>query len=372
MPDEAYDVVIAGAGPAGATAACLLAKEQYRIALVDRSEFPRAVPCAGWLNARATPLLGQLGVDKDSFSAHECRDITFYKEDFSESASPHFQESPGRLIDRMQFDQALVAAAMGRGVTVIQGCGVVGANLGESGVVVDLADGRRLESGFLLLATGRDSDLLARLRPGSSTASAMRWSAQVEAPLTGKDEPKEPRVAIVLGLERSSSFAMLCVGPGRMSVNITWDGEQDQTVSALINLCRRAHEHNLIPIDLARAATTVKPVRTPASSALDMESHVGKHLLAIGEAGGFVSAVSNEGIYPSMWSAQIAAEVVDKALRSTCSQEELMTFDSLWRIQMAEYLRSPHTDIQFLLPLIFTNQPMADRMGAAFFSGENI
>ena len=26
----------------------------------------------------------------------------------------------------------------------------------------------------------------------------------------------------------------------------------------------------------------------------------------------------------------------------------------------------------YILPLIFTNQPMADRMGAAFFSGENI
>ena len=49
-----------------------------------------------------------------------------------------------------------------------------------------------------------------------------------------------------------------------------------------------------------------------------------------------------------------------------------MAFDSLWRIQMADYLRSPHTDVQFLLPLIFTNQPMADRMGAAFFFGENI
>jgi hypothetical protein len=41
-------------------------------------------------------------------------------------------------------------------------------------------------------------------------------------------------------------------------------------------------------------------------------------------------------------------------------------------MQMANYIRPPHTDIQFLLPLIFTNQPMADRMGAAFFHGENI
>ncbi|MCH8148147.1 MAG: site-specific integrase [Planctomycetes bacterium] len=93
---------------------------------------------------------------------------------------------------------------------------------------------------------------------------------------------------------------------------------------------------------------------------------------AIGAAGGFVSAASNEGIYPGMWSGQIAADVLITALKGRQSQDELMAFDAAWRMQMADYLRSPNTDHQFLLPLIFSNQPMADRMGAAIFSGENI
>ncbi|MCH7839235.1 MAG: hypothetical protein IID38_03225 [Planctomycetes bacterium] len=97
-----------------------------------------------------------------------------------------------------------------------------------------------------------------------------------------------------------------------------------------------------------------------------------KHTLLIGDAGGFVSAISNEGIYPAIWSAGIAAEVIHEALDANPSQDVLMTFDSRWRVEMADHLRSPHTDIRFLLPLIFTNQPMADRMGAAFFFGENI
>ena len=64
--------------------------------------------------------------------------------------------------------------------------------------------------------------------------------------------------------------------------------------------------------------------------------------------------------------------VVIEALDGEHSQDVLMTFDSKWRMSMAEYLRPPGTDIQFLLPLIFSNQPMADRMGAAFFAGKNI
>jgi hypothetical protein len=39
---------------------------------------------------------------------------------------------------------------------------------------------------------------------------------------------------------------------------------------------------------------------------------------------------------------------------------------------MAEYLRRPNADAHFLLPLIFSNQQMADRMAAAFWRGENI
>ena len=125
-------------------------------------------------------------------------------------------------------------------------------------------------------------------------------------------------------------------------------------------------------MDLSEEAARAEVHPSPAGIALEMDSHVAKHTLIIGEAGGFVAAASNEGIYPAMWSAQLAAQVVHQALGSKHSQDVLMQFDSKWRMSMAEYLRPPNTDIQFLLPLIFSNQPMADRMGAAFFAGENI
>jgi len=39
---------------------------------------------------------------------------------------------------------------------------------------------------------------------------------------------------------------------------------------------------------------------------------------------------------------------------------------------MAEYLRPPNADLHFLLPLVFSNQQMADRMALACWQGENI
>ena len=133
MADKQYDVLVAGAGPAGSTAANLLAAKGHQVALVDRDKFPRAVLCGGWLNALATPLLEQLGVDTGSYSARACSDITFYKEDFSESATPKCKKAPGSLINRTAFDHRIVTAAKKQGVTLVLGCAVAGANFGESG-----------------------------------------------------------------------------------------------------------------------------------------------------------------------------------------------------------------------------------------------
>ena len=53
------DVVIAGAGPAGTLAACLLARRGARVTLIDRSRFPREKLCGDTLNPGALALLSR-------------------------------------------------------------------------------------------------------------------------------------------------------------------------------------------------------------------------------------------------------------------------------------------------------------------------
>lgn len=373
MSGDQSDVVIVGAGPAGATAATLLAKMGNRVVMVDRTTFPREEICTGWLNARAVKLLDELEVKfKKPLLKCPFRDVTFYRADFTQTARPVFEEAPGYLINRPQLDNALVKTAVKHGVTFLQGCGATGLQLKEALVLVELSDGRKVEAKLLLLASGSNTELLERVGISRDTHESPIWSAQVDAPLPAKAARKEPRVGVILGLHDAGSFGLCCVSRERISICVNWIGGSDGVIPALDNLCRQAFEHKVTPLDLSPLAHSANLIRSPESVALERESHVGKHTLVIGDAGGFVAAASNEGIYPAMWSACIAAEVADKALRSVHSQDELMTFDSKWRMQMADYIRPPHTDIQFLLPLVFTNQPMADRMGAAFFSGENI
>jgi geranylgeranyl reductase family protein len=55
-----WDVVVVGAGPAGAATALLAARAGARVLLLDRARFPRDKPCSEYLSPAATPLLERL------------------------------------------------------------------------------------------------------------------------------------------------------------------------------------------------------------------------------------------------------------------------------------------------------------------------
>ncbi|MEO6959201.1 MAG: NAD(P)/FAD-dependent oxidoreductase [Burkholderiaceae bacterium] len=57
-----YDAIIIGAGPAGSATAILLARNGWRVALIERVEFPRRKVCGECIAASNMPLLAALGV----------------------------------------------------------------------------------------------------------------------------------------------------------------------------------------------------------------------------------------------------------------------------------------------------------------------
>ncbi len=64
-----YDVIIVGAGPAGATAATLLARAGWSVALIEKQDFPRRKVCGECIAASNLPLLQAIGIDASRFDA---------------------------------------------------------------------------------------------------------------------------------------------------------------------------------------------------------------------------------------------------------------------------------------------------------------
>ncbi len=63
MTGNGYDALVVGAGPAGSVAALVLARHGARVALVDKSRFPRDKACGDLVGPRGVQTLAELGVE---------------------------------------------------------------------------------------------------------------------------------------------------------------------------------------------------------------------------------------------------------------------------------------------------------------------
>jgi 2-polyprenyl-6-methoxyphenol hydroxylase-like FAD-dependent oxidoreductase len=57
-----FDALVIGAGPAGATAALMLAKAGWSVAIVEKSYFLRRKVCGEFILATSLPLLDEIGI----------------------------------------------------------------------------------------------------------------------------------------------------------------------------------------------------------------------------------------------------------------------------------------------------------------------
>ena len=61
-----------------------------------------------------------------------------------------------------------------------------------------------------------------------------------------------------------------------------------------------------------------------------------------------------------------------KALKEPHLQDALNAYRSEWRTTLGDYLRGPQQNLRFLLPLVYRNQVMTNRLGEAILMGKSV
>ncbi len=120
------DVLIIGGGPAGATAALMLARAGWSVALVEKAAFPRRKVCGEFISATSLPLLRKLGV-ADAYIAQAgppVRRVGLYAGEKTLAADmplpPHGENLYGRALGREHFDALMLGAAARAGAGLWQ------------------------------------------------------------------------------------------------------------------------------------------------------------------------------------------------------------------------------------------------------------
>ena len=121
-----FDAIIMGAGPAGSTAAVLLARAGWSVALVEKQSFPRRKVCGECLAASNLPLLDALGIgaEFDASAGPELRQVALMQGARTVIADLPAAEPPnrawGRALGRETLDTLLLAQARASGAVVLQ------------------------------------------------------------------------------------------------------------------------------------------------------------------------------------------------------------------------------------------------------------
>ncbi|MHA1267730.1 MAG: NAD(P)/FAD-dependent oxidoreductase [Candidatus Helarchaeota archaeon] len=120
-----YDVIVVGAGPAGAIAAKKAAEAGVSVLLIDQKE-KIGVPshCAGGILTLILDQMGLFSVVKKSIRA-EIHAFKVYSPHLK-SASYRFQRKIGYVVDRPSFDQLLCSFAQKNGVEVLPNTRAIG------------------------------------------------------------------------------------------------------------------------------------------------------------------------------------------------------------------------------------------------------
>jgi flavin-dependent dehydrogenase len=177
---SALDVIIVGAGPAGAIAALVLCRAGARVAIFDRARFPRDKLCGDTVNPGTLALLGRLGV-ASAAGGFPIHGMVVTGERGVRIAGRYPEGMSGRAVLRRDLDHALLAAAAAAGARIEEGTLVRGTARSATaidGVYVAGRDGTPVRVGapVVIAADGRQSHLARSLRLGRHPPSPRRWA----------------------------------------------------------------------------------------------------------------------------------------------------------------------------------------------------
>ena len=332
LTDRSADVIIVGAGPAGATAATYLARAGVDVLLLEKSTFPREKVCGDGLTPRGVKQVLALGVDISGDDWMKNRGLRVVGGNVTlELDWPQLVEFPafGLVRPRKDFDEMLAQLAVKAGARLRQATTVTGPVIDDStgritGVTARTADGPVAFSAPLVIAadgvsarTALGMGLQKNDKRPMGVAVRRYYESDVKThddyleshlELWDRSDPDRPILMPGYGWIFGMGDGSVNVGLGVLNTSKAF-GRTDYKALLKTWMAGTPAEWKL------NEETATSPILGAAlPMGFNRTPHYKDGLLLIGDAGGMVNPFNGEGIAYAMESAAIAADVVLQAL----------------------------------------------------------
>ena len=374
-------VAIIGAGPAGSTAATLLAERGCHILLVDRATFPRDKTCAGWVNRLTVERFPYLRKRLPSLIETPFYGLTFLSADLQRRAIYQERDPVGYLVLRSIFDDGLRRIALEAGAEFIGGNGLLKLEEEGDSVRLTLQSGECYRASVVIGADGAHSRV-ARL-----ISLRHRWQKQWRVVCANVDlhsSPErilsfygeKPSIYVIPKFEDLTGYGWVFPKKHHICVGIGGFLKKGQSIRRLFfQLIKALQEKGLLPEE--SIAHRVSYAIDPVGGVYGQRSLVKGRVVLVGDAAGFVSSLTGEGIYPAMVSAECAAQVIDSALQQGKITEKLADFNVQWSKVLGDYLKPPSSERRKriglkLLPLLFISRRLSRIAAQVYLYGKEL
>lgn len=330
--------MIIGGGPAGSTAAAMLAKRGYRVAVLERETFPRDHVGESLL-PYCYPIFEELGVLNDLAERFVRKPgVRFVGTDGSTQTTwcfAHVIKGPSYLsfhVIRAEFDELLLDNAARHGAAVREGTRAVAVDLDVPGGGVEVRtvgedDREGIYRGrFLIDASGRDTFLASRMRTKEPHAGLDRAALSTHwlgARYEGGIEQGLLQI-VYLGGEKQGWVWAIPVGTDRVSVGVVLNhsylrGERDRlrqqgSPDWRMALYRQELFSSPFIAEVLATAHTIQPLMFNGDYSYSVTGKHGSNFALVGDASAFIDPIFATGVFLSMNSSRLVADAVHASL----------------------------------------------------------
>ena len=315
MSTENYDVIVVGAGPAGSTAATLLAMQGHKILVLDRDQHPRFHIGESFL-PMGEPVFNRLGIKWDAAEYLPKNGAEFIDEKTGRRARfPLAGNHQPHQVERAKFDLMMIKNAEANGVVVNQREKVDAVDIDDNSVTVR-TDKAIYQARYLIDASGRSALMGKKNQSVERIHSLGRFSVYTHFTNAKSEQAQQ--------MYQSGDIKIMIVDIGwiwvipmigdRLSIGLVVhdSAKPDKKREVLLDAYLA---DSVFLSDLLIGAEQENQAAIEADFSFTNKKRFGLRYACCGDSAGFLDPVFSSGVFMAVTSAERVADRLSQALK---------------------------------------------------------